>query len=101
MYTTISLLILFAISIFAILLYMKNKKARLALFEAGTCPTCHAEAKKFYDENTRTTFSVSPIESRVLKNHGCSGVSEVEFKCNSCGTKEVHNVIAGRCGCSI
>lgn len=99
MYTTISLLILFLISIFAILLYMKNKKERLSAWHNGICPTCKAETKKFKDEKSGAIFSVSPIESRVLRNGGCSGVSDVEYVCKSCGVKEVHAEIAGRCGC--
>lgn len=98
MYTTISILILFLISIFTILLYMKNKKSRLADFEQGICPNCHATTKRFKDENTQSTFAISPIESRVLRDGGCSGVSDVEYKCKSCGLKEVHSQIAGRCG---
>jgi hypothetical protein len=98
MYTTISLLLLFLISIFAILLYMKNKKERLAKLHNGICPSCLTETKRFKDENSGAMFSVSPIESRVLKGGGCSGVSDIEYSCNSCGLKEVHAEIAGRCG---
>jgi hypothetical protein len=98
MYTTISILLLFLISVFAILLYMKNKKQRLALLHEGTCPSCHEETKRFKDENTGAIFSVSPIESRILRGGGCSGVSDIEYKCNSCGLKEVHSEVAGRCG---
>jgi hypothetical protein len=99
MYTTISILILFLISIFAILLYMKNKKERLAQFHSGRCPSCKAQTKQFTDERSGTIFKVSPIESRILNNGGCSGVSDVEYTCKSCGIKEVHAEIAGRCGC--
>ena len=98
MYTTISILLLFLISVFAILLYMKNKKQRLVLLHEGTCPSCFTETKRFKDEATGAMFSVSPIKSRVLKGGGCSGVSDIEYVCNSCGLKEVHSEIAGRCG---
>lgn len=35
-------------------------------------------------------FKNEAITKRVLKNHGCSGVVEFEYRCKHCGLKEVH-----------
>lgn len=53
--------------------------------------------KNFFDKNTNTTFTSEIINSRVLKNHGCSGVTEVEFSCKNCGLKEVHPINSSSC----
>jgi len=100
MYTIFATLILFLLVIASILLYLKQKNHSKDLLESGTCPRCGATTKKFTDENSGTTFKVDVIKQKVLKNHGCSGVTEVEFRCNSCGYKELHN-ISNSCGCSL
>jgi C4-type Zn-finger protein len=97
MYTAITTLILFLIAIFAVLLFFKSKKDRQATLDDGECPTCGATTKTFKDETTNTTFKVSPIKTRILKNHGCSGVVEIEYVCESCGLKEVHNSVGQGC----
>ena len=56
----------------------------------GECPSCGEKPRTFKDNNTNTTFTVDIISKRVLKNHGCSGVVEFEYRCKSCGLKEVH-----------
>jgi hypothetical protein len=94
MYTIISLLILFLIVIFSILLYFKSKKSRQADFENGICPRCEAIAKEFIDESTGVKFKIEVINLRVLKNHGCSGISEIEYRCNSCDLKEIHTLLS-------
>jgi rubredoxin len=99
MQTLILILILFLISIFSVLLYFKTKKSRLDLLNSGECPDCKQKRKTFFDKNTNTSFTSEIITSRVLKNHGCSGVIEVEFSCKNCGLKEVHQVPNG--GCSL
>ena len=91
MQTIIFLLIMFLIAIFSILLYLKTKTSRVQKLNSGECPTCKEKARTFFDNNTNTTFKQEVIKSRVLKNHGCSGIVEIEYKCNSCGLKEVHN----------
>ena len=78
MQTLFRILILFLISIFSVLLYFKTKVNRLDLLNSGECPTCKQKRKTFFDKNTNTTFTSEVISSRVLKNHGCSGVIEVE-----------------------
>jgi predicted RNA-binding Zn-ribbon protein involved in translation (DUF1610 family) len=98
MQTLFLILILFLISIFSVLLYFKTNKNRLDLLISGECPTCGEKTKTFFDKNTNTTFTSEVITSRVLKNHGCSGVTEVEFFCKNCGLKEVHQV--SNAGCS-
>ena len=99
MYTIIGILLLFLISIFSILLFFKSKKSRQALLDAGTCPLCNATTKSFKDEKTGALFKVEAIKQNVLKKHGCSGIVEIEYSCNNCGLKEVHNSV-GR-GCSL
>ncbi|MBP7742321.1 MAG: hypothetical protein KA073_02990 [Aliarcobacter sp.] len=92
MQTLILILILFLISIFSVLLYFKTKVNRLDLLNSGECPTCKQKRKIFFDEKTKTTFTNEIITSRILKNHGCSGVIEVEYSCKNCGLKEVHSI---------
>jgi len=98
MYSIISTLILFLIVVFSILLYFKGKKDRQALLEEGTCPTCDATYRSFKDASTNTTFKVDVIKKEILKNHGCSGIVEYEYRCSSCGLIEVHNSVAQGCG---
>jgi len=99
LYTIIATLLLFLIVVFSILLLFKSKKDRQDILEDGTCPTCNATYRTFTDAKTNTSFKVDVIKKRLLKNHGCSGVTEYEYSCNSCGIKEVHNSIAQ--GCSL
>jgi len=79
-------------------LYFKTKVNRLDLLNSGECPTCKQKRKSFFDKNTNTTFTSEIISSRVLKNHGCSGVVEIEFSCKNCGLKEVHSINSSGCG---
>jgi predicted RNA-binding Zn-ribbon protein involved in translation (DUF1610 family) len=99
MYTLISTLILFLITIFSVLLYFKSKKDRQYSLDSGRCPNCGETYKSFTDSLTNTTFKVDVIKTRILKNHGCSGIIELEYKCDACGLKEVHNSIGQ--GCSL
>ncbi len=99
MYTIFSLLILFLIVIFSVLLYFKSKKSRQADLDNGICPACGAAARSFKDPNTGVLFKVDSIKARVLKSHGCSGIKEIEYNCNSCGLKEVHTSVGQ--GCSL
>ena len=99
MQTIFFLLILFLITIFSVLLYLKTKTSRVEKLVSGECPSCKQKAKIFFDEKTKTTFKSEIIKSRVLQNHGCSGVNDVEFTCSSCGLKEVHstNLLSSSC----
>ena len=85
-------------SIFSVLLYFKTKVNRLDLLNSDECPTYKQKRKSFFDKNTNTTFTSEIISSRVLKNHGCSGVVEIEFSCKNCGLKEVHSINSSGCG---
>ena len=98
MYTIVATLLLFLIVVFSILLMFKSKKDAQDILESGTCPSCNATFRTFTDHKTNTSFNVDVIKKRLLKNHGCSGVIEYEYTCNSCGLKEVHNSIAQGCG---
>ena len=91
MQTLIFLLLTFLIVIFSVLLYYKNKHSRVDKLNKGICPSCKDKGKTFYDDKTKTTFKVEVISSRVLKNHGCSGVIDIEYTCKSCGLKEVYS----------
>jgi len=97
MQTIIFLLLTFLIVIFSVLQYFKSKKTREAKLNSGECPDCGAKAKVFFDETTNTKFKSEVIKANLLKNHGCSGVSEIEFKCQACGLKEVHQVSSAGC----
>jgi len=97
MYTIFGILLLFLISIFSILLFFKSKKSRQNELDHGTCPICKASTKSFKDEKTGALFKVEAIKQKVLKNHGCSGIIEIEYSCNNCGLKEVHNSVGQNC----
>ena len=97
MYTIITLLIIFLIIIFSILLYFKSKKDRQATLDSGECPRCGAVAKEFKDEATGTLFKVDVIKSRIIKNHGCSGINEIEYRCSACDLKEIHTSVGQGC----
>ena len=99
MYTIIGILLFLLISVFSTLLYFKSKQSRQSILDKGTCPDCHSESKSFKDESTGTFFRVEVIKQRVIKKHGCSGIVEMEYTCNSCGLKEIHNSV-GQC-CSV
>jgi nitrate/TMAO reductase-like tetraheme cytochrome c subunit len=91
MQTIIFLLLLFLGVVFSILLYINNKSSRLKKLNSGQCPSCHEKAKEFFDTNTNTKFKHEIISARLLKDHGCSGLKEIEYSCKSCGLKEVHS----------
>lgn len=98
MYTILALLLFFLMAVFGVLLYFKSKKSRQAMLDSGTCPSCHAQTKTFTDPATKTTFAVEAIKARVLKSHGCSGITEIEYTCSNCGLKEVHTDVGRGCG---
>jgi hypothetical protein len=91
MQTVIFLLLLFLGVVFSILLYINNKTSRLKKLNSGQCPSCNEKTKEFFDSNTNTKFKVEVITTRLLKNHGCSGLKDFEYSCKSCGLKEVHS----------
>lgn len=91
MQTLIFLLLVFLITVFSVLLYYKNKHSRVDKLNRGECPSCGDKAKTFFDDRTRATFTVDVIKARILKNHGCSGVNDIEYSCKTCGLKEVYS----------
>lgn len=91
MYEILFLLIVFLLVIFSVLLYLKNKTSRKEKLNSGICPSCGERTKVFYDENTKTTFKTEIIKARALQAASCSGNRDIEFKCTSCGLKEVHS----------
>lgn len=98
MQTLIFLLILFFGTIAGVLLYFKIKTNKKEKLSKGICPKCGAEPKEIIDQTTNTKFKIDVINARVLKNHGCSGVVEIEYNCKKCGLKEVHSHSSGGCG---
>ena len=99
MQNLIFLLILFLIVIASILFYLRNKTSRIQKLLSGQCPNCGESAKTFFDQITNTTFKSEIIKSKILQNHGCSGINDVEFICEECGLKEVHStpLTSGSC----
>ncbi len=91
MQTLIFLLLVFLIAVFSVLLYYKTKHSRVDKLNRGECPSCGQKTKTFYDEKTNTTFTYEVINSRLLKNGGCSGVHDIEYRCKNCGLKEVYS----------
>lgn len=99
MYTIISFALLLLMFIFSVLLLFKSKKSRQMTLEEGKCPSCEASFKSFKDEQSGSYFKVDVIHVKLLKNHGCSGIKEYEYRCSSCGLVEVHNSVGQ--GCSV
>ena len=97
MYTIVAILLLLLIVVFSVLLYFKSKKDRQATLDSGSCPSCGATSKTFIDETTKTKFTINPIKSNILKSHGCSGILEIEYRCDSCGLKEIHTSVGQGC----
>ena len=97
MYTIVSILIILLIVIFSTLLYFNSKKHRQADLDNGICPQCGATSKIFKDEQNNTEFKIEAIKARVLKKHGCSGIIEIEYRCNSCHLKEIHTSVGQGC----
>ncbi len=93
MYAIISLTLVFLLVVLSIFLYFNLKKTRQADLDNGICPRCGAETKSFIDPNTGVEFKVDVIKKRLVKNHGCSGINEIEYSCNSCDLKEIHTTV--------
>lgn len=91
MQTLIFLTIAFLITIFSILLYLKNKTSRVTKLNQGECPSCGEKTREFFDRTTNTKFKSEVISAKLLKNHGCSGVRDIEYVCSACGLREVHS----------
>ncbi|QKJ26362.1 hypothetical protein ACBT_0394 [Aliarcobacter cibarius] len=100
MQTLLFLFLTFLIVVLLIYIFFKSKQSRLEKLLNGTCPSCLETKKSFSDMNTNTKFTQEVIQSRILRDHGCSGVKEVEFSCKSCDLKEIHS-INSQMGCSI
>ena len=59
----------------------------------------HVEQKQklFLTKLQKQLLEQEVIRSKILKNHGCSGVTEIEYRCSACGLKEVHQVSSAGC----
>ncbi len=86
MYMLITTTILVILGVLAYYLFIKEKSQKLDLIEKGICPRCENET----------------IELKRNKSGGCSGTSNVIYRCSSCGYEEDFNVSTscfnGRCG---
>ncbi|WP_198304860.1 hypothetical protein [Arcobacter vandammei] len=100
MQTLFFLFLTFIIVIFLLYIFFKSKQNRLSKLLNGTCPRCLETKKIFFDEATKTKFTKEIIETRVLKDYGCSGIKDVEFSCKSCDLKEIHSINSQN-GCHI
>ena len=43
-------------------------------------------------------INVDVIQAKVLRSGGCSGTTEVEYKCKECGFSYVSSEYGGGCG---
>ena len=94
------LILTFIIVISLIFIFFKSKQNRLEKLLSGICPSCNEARRSFFDKNNNTKFTQEIIHTRVLKDHGCSGLKDVEFVCKSCDLKEIHS-INSRMDCGI
>ncbi len=90
MQTIIFLTLTFLIVIFSVMLYLKQKTARVDKLNNDVCPDCGSKTKIILDRENNSEFRVNVIKKRLLKNHGCSGAVDFEYRCSECGLKEVH-----------
>jgi hypothetical protein len=97
LYTIISTLIFFLLVVFSTLLYFRLKKQNLAKLHLGICPNCDAKPKEFTNPTSGEKFKIYPIESKLLKSGGCSGVSDIQYKCKECRFEQVHQEFMGSC----
>ncbi|SMC09175.1 hypothetical protein [Nitratiruptor tergarcus] len=81
MYMFIVVTILIALSALAYYLYIKHKGEHLSKLQQGICPECEEPA--IYVKNS--------------KKGGCSGTSNVVYKCSACGYEEDFNLGGGSC----
>ena len=81
MYLFIVILILSILGILAYYLYIKQKGEKLYKIEHGICPECDNKS----------------INIKRSKSGGCSGTTNIIYKCENCGYEEEFN-INGSCG---
>ncbi|WP_281951256.1 hypothetical protein [Nitrosophilus kaiyonis] len=82
MYLFIVTLILSILGVVAYYLYIKQKGEKLSKIEKGICPECEKES----------------ITVKRSKSGGCSGTTNVIYRCENCGYEEEFNVGASGCG---
>lgn len=100
MQTLLFIFITFIVVLLLVYIFFKSKQNRLFKLLSGTCPSCLETKKVFFDKNTNSKFQQEIIKTHILKDHGCSGLKDVEFTCTSCGLKEIHT-INSQMGCNI
>ncbi len=81
MYMFVVSAIIILLSVLAYYLYIRHKGAKLQKIEQGICPECGQKT----------------IALKTKKGGGCSGTSNVTYRCENCGYEEDFN-ISGSCG---
>ncbi len=81
MYTFIVITILVMLGVLAYYLYLRQKGEKLDKISRGFCPECDQKS----------------IQIRRSKSGGCSGTTNVIYRCENCGYEEEFNV-GGSCG---
>ena len=82
MYLFVVIVILTVLGVLAYYLFLKEKGEKLSKIERGICPECDQDS----------------IEVRRAKGGGCSGTTNVIYRCAHCGYEEEFNIGAGECG---
>ena len=81
MYMVVVATIIIVLSALAYYLYIRHKGAKLQKLQQGFCPECEQKS----------------IVLKNAKKGGCSGTSNVVYRCEACGYEEDFNV-GGSCG---
>ncbi|MRI83652.1 MAG: hypothetical protein C6I00_04455 [Nitratiruptor sp.] len=81
MYTFVVLVVVTILGVLAYYLFLRQKREKLAKIEQGICPECEGAS----------------IEIGRIKGGGCSGTTNVIYRCSQCGYEEEFNV-GGSCG---
>ncbi len=82
MYLFIVSLILTALAALAYYLYIRHKGEKLTKLQSGICPECGEQA----------------VHPKSQRGGGCSGTTNITYRCDACGYEEDFNVAGGGCG---
>jgi len=85
MYLFIVFLILSILGVVAYYLYLKEKGDKLTKIERGMCPQCEKDT----------------IKIKRSKAGGCSGTTNIIYKCDFCGYEEDFNISKGCGACNL
>ncbi|BCD68495.1 hypothetical protein [Nitratiruptor sp. YY09-18] len=82
MYTFVVLVIVVALGTLAYILFLQQKGKKLSKIQRGFCPECDRES----------------ITIKRSKSMGCSGTTNVIYRCEFCGYEEEFHITSGGCG---